>query len=343
MQPQDRQNFIDWMKAVGMFLIVFGHVTNPFTEYFPVNPKQLGVAFFVFVLGWSLANENRSRLRVIYNRIFSVYFWGLILAVVISTIVFFTKNDLNLSNYMPFFLGINVFVNYFPANPTTWYIGTYLHLILLWAFYFYRIPVKVWMFVLALAFEILSRALIIRTGNPFIAYMLLTNWISLFLLGMLMRNKEDDFHRKTIFLFTIILILITVIWYAVLNNLEYQSDFPFFVLLNAQGFNANIFISLCISLFYLIYTVIFFQICRRLPETRLIRLFAENTLIIFIVHFPVIYTLSPVIYSNIPNIFFKKTIMIVIAYFGIFLLSLLLRGLINMNSLRESIWSRLTS
>ena len=46
-----RQHFIDWLKAVGMFIIVFGHVVGePFNQFtVPVYPKQLGVTLFIFV------------------------------------------------------------------------------------------------------------------------------------------------------------------------------------------------------------------------------------------------------------------------------------------------------
>ena len=102
-----RQSFIDWMKAVGMFLIVFGHVVGPpfnqFTQ--PIYPKQLGVAFFLFITAWSLANESRSGYRVLFNRIFPLYFLGICFALFLSVVLIFVKNDTNPSNYLPFYSG----------------------------------------------------------------------------------------------------------------------------------------------------------------------------------------------------------------------------------------------
>ncbi|MFT5002274.1 MAG: fucose 4-O-acetylase-like acetyltransferase [Polaribacter sp.] len=78
---KNRVDFIDWLKAVGMYLIVFGHYFgepyNQFTQ--PIYPKELGVAFFVFVMGWVLARESRPHWQVVYNRLFPMYFWGLAL------------------------------------------------------------------------------------------------------------------------------------------------------------------------------------------------------------------------------------------------------------------------
>ena len=121
--------FIDWMKSLGMFLIVYGHVAGDSIAQLtpPIYAKQLGVAFFIFVIGWGLARESRQRFQIVYNRLFPVFFLGLGFAIVISAIVFVMQRDLNESNYLPFFLGINVLLDHFPANPTTWYIGTYIH------------------------------------------------------------------------------------------------------------------------------------------------------------------------------------------------------------------------
>ena len=70
--------FIDWMKCTGMFLIVMGHVAGRPTNYLlpPVYPKQLGVAFFIFVMGYSLARETKAVRRVIFDRLLRIYLFG---------------------------------------------------------------------------------------------------------------------------------------------------------------------------------------------------------------------------------------------------------------------------
>ena len=103
------QNFIDLMKAVGMLLIIFGHIIgDPSNLYnqltLPVHTKQIGVAFFVFITGWGLANNTKPPLRTIYNRVFPFYFYGILFAVFLSILFTFTKGDTNPSNYLPSFL-----------------------------------------------------------------------------------------------------------------------------------------------------------------------------------------------------------------------------------------------
>ena len=137
MMSGQRQDFIDWLKASGMLLILIGHLVGAPDALFnavsvPVYSKQLGVAFFVFAAGWSLANDQRPALRAAFNRAFPIYLYGLLCALALSAIYWFSKGTINKSNYLPLMGGINVFFNFFPANPTTWYIGMYLHLLLFW-------------------------------------------------------------------------------------------------------------------------------------------------------------------------------------------------------------------
>jgi fucose 4-O-acetylase-like acetyltransferase len=130
------QNFIDWLKATGMILIVIGHTVGSPDALFnsvsaPIYSKQLGVAFFVFVAGWGLGNHHRPRFEEAFKRLFPILFYGGVCALLMSAITWIDIHDLAESNYLPLALGVNVFLNYFPANPTTWYIGMYLHLVLL--------------------------------------------------------------------------------------------------------------------------------------------------------------------------------------------------------------------
>src|SRR6478672_3451877 len=75
-----RLSFIDWMKTAGIVVIVVGHVAARTSDWMtpPIYPKQLGVAFFVFVTGYTLAREQRPVWRVLFNRLFDVYVFGIL-------------------------------------------------------------------------------------------------------------------------------------------------------------------------------------------------------------------------------------------------------------------------
>ena len=338
-KPSSHQNFIDWMKAVGMFFIVFGHLVGPpfnqFTQ--PVYPKQLGVSFFVFITAWGLANETRPRLRVLFNRLFPVYLFGLGIALVLSVIFLFTKNSANLSNYLPFFLGVNALFNNFPANPTTWYIGTYLHLLLFWCFFLRGKTITRVHLLFALVCEILFRSLILASGRGFIAYMLLPNWITVFLLGMYLAKKQDANDNSKLFFLVPIWLGFFALSALIGNIIGFDTSFPFRNMAADFSFSA-ITRSIIISLIYCTHTLLFFAIARRLPPLRIVSFFARNTLIIFILHMPLIFGCSTYVYSFFQSTFYKKLTWILILYIGLAMLSEAFHKSLNITALREKFW-----
>lgn len=337
--PPEQQHFIDWMKAVGMFFIVYGHIVgspNQFTP--PIYPKQLGVAFFIFVTAWSLANDPRPRLRVLYNRLFPVYFFGIGCALFLSVLFLVVKNSANLSNYLPFFLGSNVFFNNFPANPTTWYIGTYLHLLLFWAFFLRGKNIGIRLLIILLFCEICIRSLIVASGKEYVAYMLLPNWGTVFLLGWLSAGKRDSAKTSPL-CFLIPLWLVTFALSAYVTNfLGFDASFPFRKITADFPFS-TVAQSVLISLVYSAHTLLFFAIARHLPPLPLVTFFSRNTLIIFIAHMPAIYGGSPFIYSLFESTFLKKTILILLVYVGLAVVSEVIGKLINVKDLKEQVWN----
>lgn len=338
--PPTQQNFIDWMKAVGMFLIVFGHVVgSPFNQFTqPIYPKQLGVAFFVFITAWSLANDSRPRLRVLFNRLFPVYLLGICFALLLSFIFIFTKNTINPSNYLPFFLGVNVFLNNFPANPTTWYIGTYLHLLLFWAVFLNGKTIRKRHVLLALACEIFVRSILMASGKAFVAYMLLPNWLSVFLLGFFLAKKGDDANTSKLFYLVPLWLVFFALWAVITNHIGFDNAFPFRKMIGDIPFSP-VLRSILVSLVYCTHTMLFFAIARHLPPFRLTSFFARNTLVIFIVHMPVIYGFSPFIYSLFESTFSKKLVLILILYVGIALVSEMIKRIVGITAIREKVWN----
>lgn len=337
------QSFVDWMKALGMLLIVVGHIFGG-TDYIfntvsqPVYTKQLGVAFFVFITGWSLANETRHGLEVIYNKIFPVYFYGFSFAVLLSTIYFFIGHDINESNYLPFIGGINVFLNYFPANPTTWYIGTYLHLLIFWFYFIQGKTIGKQHIAGAFVIENAVRCLLLSWDQNMTAYMLLPNWLTVFLLGMYLHNKRDSTWSPKITLLFIIWVSALIFWSSSSNPPSFDSGFPFRKILLDSGWELPL-RSFIISMAYVVNTLVVLEIARRLPELRLVSFFARNTLILFITHMPIIYAFHSYVYALFEIVWLKKLILIIILYFGISFVSEIIQKLINIKAIRGNVWS----
>jgi hypothetical protein len=342
----ERQGFIDWMKAIGMLAIVIGHIVGSPYELFnlvsqPVYTKQLGVCFFIFIMGWSLANEHKSTFKVVFDRVFPVYFYGFFFALLLSSIFIFTIGDINESNYLPFFLGINVFFNNFPANPTTWYIGTYLHVLLFWFLVIRGNRITKNHLVISIICEITVRAFLLYLNKDFIAYMFLPNWLTIFMLGGYLFQKKDTSWQPKVIGIIVIWVIGVALWVSPLNTLIVGKSLPFRGVLTA-GIVSNawapILRSCLISMVYIVNTLVFFEICRRLPKLKLVEFFARHSLITFIIHMPLIYASHQTVYPYFDNVWSKKLALIVIIFVGTAIISHIIGRLINVGYFQTKVW-----
>lgn len=336
------QNFIDLMKAVGMFLIIYGHIVgDPFNIYNmltqPTHTKQIGVAFFIFLTGWGLANDSRPPLRVVFNRIFPFYFYGIVFAIFLSVLFIFVKNDTNPTNYMPFFLGINVFFDYFPANPTTWYIGTYLHILLFWFYFMQGKTVEKRHLIFAFIFENIVRCIFLAWEKDYIAYMLLPNWLTVFMLGMYLHRKQQLATSPVVLLLIAAWVGVFVVTIGFANMIGFDDAFPFRNTLSDVPFTVT-FESILISATYIIHTLLFFEIARRLPGHSVITFFASATLITVIIHMPIILETSHYFYTLFESDDNARIVWIFVIYIGTGIISYVIQKFIDIKSLGNKAW-----
>jgi hypothetical protein len=293
--------FIDWLKCLGMLLIMYGHLAGwaPLAALPPIYSKQLGVAFFLFVTGYSLNRETRNRWHVAFNRLFEVYVFGLALAVIMSGVTYATHRQLQISNYAPFIGGVNVLFNFFPANPTTWYLGTYLHVILLWALFAHRIRVSVPLLVLSFVVEIAIRALLMQTAGGFVAYMTLPNWWTTFLLGCWYGQRRDGesqtVSQASAVAAGVTLAVSVIAWSAIAARVPFERTFPFMHLGGFGATSGSLLVSAMVSVVYLSTTWLVFTTVRPIPTPGPVRFVARNTLVIFLAHMPLLFALQPIL------------------------------------------------
>jgi len=337
---QNRVDFIDWLKAVGMFLIVFGHYfSEPFDQFTqPIYPKQLGVAFFVFVMGWGLASETRPQWQVVYNRLFPMYFWGVAIALFISVIFMLTKGHPAITNYLPFIAGINVLGDFFPSNPTTWYIGTYLHILLLWALVMRKVKVTLPLILLVLLCEIAIRSIFIEFERLFTGYMLISNWITVFLLGMYMHQQKDNHNNIKAILIVLVWAIFLFTWASALNQFNITSSFPFRLLEDHSTLVSSIVLSVAISFVYLSNTLLAVNFFSRIPANTVVRFFSRNTIFIFIGHMPLYDVAEPIARIFVESGWGKRAIIVFIMYVGLAVVSEVLQKLINQDQLHNYLW-----
>lgn len=328
-----RLAFIDWMKAIGMFLIVFGHVVggpvNALTP--PIYQKQLGVAFFLFVTGFTLARETRPVRRVVVTRLFEILFIGAAFAVLATLVSLASGGRGWLSNYLPLLLGAHVLVDNFPVNPTTWYIGTYIHIILLWATVVRRVRVTPALIAGVAAAEILIRAALWTSAGTFIAYMAVTNWLTVWLMGLYagrMAPKPPPAWTVTAAALAVAAPLVGgLVW-------PFDDGFPFRGL-PAAGAWSRLVASVGVSLFYAGATWLAFAATLRLARSRVVEFLAAQTVIVFVVHMPVYNLLLPLIGSW--PFWPRATMMLLVNYFALAVLGALLYRWLKPAALRERV------
>src|SRR5438874_6781836 len=331
--------FVDWLKAIGLMLIVFGHVAHASAVWMapPVYLKQFGVTFFIFASGFTLVRETRPAWQVVYQRLFEVCLFGVACAAIISIAGAATHHGPQLSNYMPFVLGANVLVNAFPANPTTWYIGTYIHLLLLWALVLRRITVGPRLLIGVLAAEVLIRAVLLAVAGPFIAYMALSNWISVLLLGMLC-GRRHSIEAAVRLRFAAALAAFVGAWAFVMQRIGPLPTFPLMSFAVTPAANALL-VSLCVSALYLTVTWLAYESLNGIAPSRVIRLVARNSVIVFIAHMPLYYATASLVEGALPSYWARVTVRLALCLVVLTFVSEGVHRLVAVRQLRDRIAS----
>jgi peptidoglycan/LPS O-acetylase OafA/YrhL len=324
--------FIDWMKTVGLALIVFGHVAHRAYVWWtpPFYAKQLGVAFFVFVTGYTLARERRPGLQVVITRWFEVFVYGLGFAVLMNVIGVALFNDASPSDFLPLLGGLNIFFDNFPTNPTTWYIGTYLHLLLLWALVVRRLRVSAALLVAGLVLEIGVRALLVPSFGSFVGYQFLLNWLTPLLLGVWFGAETDAGATRRPYVGAACAAVVFIIaWPFVVGAIGWRPTFPFMTATSVTTSVASLLLSACVSAGYAGFTLSAFALLRLLPDNAVNRFFARNTLLVFIAHMPAFYLLEYLLRPVVPAFGLRAAIEFVVCFGGIAVLSEVVRPAIR--------------
>jgi peptidoglycan/LPS O-acetylase OafA/YrhL len=326
--PRRPYPFVDWTKAIGMTLIVYGHTTHTSTLAAPIYAKQFGVALFLFATGFTLARERRATGDVLFNRLFQTWMIALGVALFITAAGAITGSGLALSNFLPLLGGVNVVLDHFPANPTTWYLGTYLHLLLLWALWLRRIRVRAWMVAAAVAIEIPIRAALIASAGPFVAYMLLTNWAGVFLFGIARGSRTTPEPERTWPQVTALAAAVAI-WSAVAASLGFVGTIPFMTL---RGWPAPIGLlvtSAAVSFLYLSAAALGVEATRRVAAPAPVRFIARNTPLIFLAHMPVVLVLHPAMLAWGLSYPARVAVQVIVSLVGLAALSEAIRALVG--------------
>jgi peptidoglycan/LPS O-acetylase OafA/YrhL len=330
---------LDWLKALGMCLIVYGHVAaaTVIADAPPVYVKQFGVAFFLFATAYTLARETRPSTHVLFNRLFRMYLFGIGLALLITVLSLITSGRWVLSNYLPFLGGANVVFDNFPANPTTWYIGTYLHFLVLWAVVLRRLRARAWMVFAAVAVEIPIRAALMMLGGGFVAYMSLANWVGTFMFGLVRGTAPSAKAAGSAAPFVGLLAVGLLAAGVAGRRAGLVPTFPFMTIEQA-GFAGALLVSVAVSMLYFGVTALTFEAARRVRAPAPVRFISRNSLVIFLAHMPVMFLLHPWLVSLGLTYWSRVLIQMAVALVGLGLISEFVVAVLQPDRLRDRIW-----
>jgi peptidoglycan/LPS O-acetylase OafA/YrhL len=331
------------MKAIGIAVIVYGHVahatTVPLTP--PVYLKQFGVTLFVFVTGFTLARERRAPAAAVLARLFPIYFYGCLLAALLAIAGVSAGTGAALSNVLPFLGGVNVLLDHFPANPSTWYVGTYLHLLLLWALLFRAVRVQWWMVAAAMAVEITARATLLAFAGPYVAYMSLTSWVTVFLLGMFQSSRGNASRTSSPLPYVALLVVGGIVWTQIAWGLGIIPTFPFMTVAGVGELSGAFVVSIGASALYVVVTLLVFEITRRLPSLAVVRFTARNSLIVFLGHMPIFFALNPILGEAGLSYATRVAILLAVCGAGVAVVSEIVCRLVPADRLRARLLARL--
>jgi len=305
---------LDWMKAIGIALIVHGHVAARTAEWLtpPFYPKQVGVALFVFATGFTLARERRSVAQILFNRLFEVMVVALAAAAAMSAVGLVLFHDPAESNYLPL-VGLHVLLGDLPANPTTWYVGTYLHLLLVWALVFRRRRPSWKVVRLVFALDIGVRAALVVLGGPHRAYMAVFNWLDILLVGSVMGRTDVEAAPPRWWAAAVV----PVAWPVAVGAAGWLPSFPFMTLTNVGPLTGALVLSGTVSVGYAAYTWSIWTITRLLPAAAWVRFLSRNTIVVFVAHMPVYYLLEYTLARPVPGFAVRAAIEFVICLVGL--------------------------
>jgi peptidoglycan/LPS O-acetylase OafA/YrhL len=224
--------------------------------------------------------------------------------------------------------GVNVVLDHFPANPTTWYLGTYLHLLVLWALWLRRIRIRAWMVALAVAIEIPVRAALIASAGPFVAYMLLTNWAGVFLFGLARGSRTSPEPERT---WPQVLALTAglAVWSAVAASLGFEGTIPFMTLRGWPAPFGLLVTSAAVSFLYLSAAALGFEATRRIAAPGPVVFIARNTPLIFLAHMPVVLALHPMMLALGLSYPARVAVQLIVCLIGLAAVSEAIRALVG--------------
>ena len=174
--------------------------------------------------------------------------------------------------------------------------------------------------------------------QDYIAYMLLPNWLTVFLLGMYLHKKQQEPTGPSVFILIIAWMGVFIFSTSVANVIGFDDTFPFRNM--TSDFSLSIpFESLLISVTYIVHTLFFFEIARRLPGHSVISFFARATLITVIIHIPIIFETAQYFYKLFNSVEVARIVFIFVIFIGTAVISEIISKFVDLKVIGDKVWA----
>lgn len=284
------RNLIDYLKMLSIFSVIFAHTVSVYESssllyaYIKLF-SNFGVFTFFIISGFlyptSLEKQNSYFFRKTRNVVFPWIFWGSIVFI-ISSLFGDQKQNISLFSYLNFLFGNGSYL-YFMSSLTTFYL-------------FFRINRLRFLniYIILGTFSIILTIFGLLNINPYINPI---NWLLFFTIGLKFRtypNFLESFY-KLIETYKITLLTCSTVVLLVIVFFTYRDDLRTFY------FSLN---TLVFYIFQLSWILSIFKVSNHLLPMRFVslyRVFARNTLLIYLTHMPVVGVLN-LVFTGYPVI-----------------------------------------
>jgi hypothetical protein len=158
--------------------------------------------------------------------------------------------------------------------------------------------------------------------------MLLTNWTTLLLVGLWFAQHPSRASTHE-WLWSLALAALVLVWPLTIGSLGWNQTFPLMTRSDVGTIAGSLLTSATISALYLSYTVLAYLVLLQLPELRIVRFLARNTLIIFIAHMPAYYLLEWLLATRIQNYAGRVAVEFLVCLVGLAWISEWIRAIVR--------------
>jgi hypothetical protein len=171
---------------------------------------------------------------------------------------------------------------------------------------------------------------------------MLPNWVTVFLLGMYMRDRDQEAQPTTLPVYVLSLMLLLIAWTFGMRQVALDETFPWRNFVGMAGPAAALVRSVCVTFLYVAYTWLIFEVTRRLPGSLIVSFFARQTVFIFIAHMPLLFALQQPLRHMIPSYWPRIGLLMLILYPGLAIVSEVVMRVLQPVKLRDALWRLLS-